>query len=126
LKRTTPCEASPDEPPLKKAAPLEAKSARLFLRDLLPKHDKKALSEYFSKWGSVAKITTAEDLKKSSFQGSAIVTYRDPESCDSVLSVTSHVILGETISVKRAVRKTNTNAETEACVDTKVSVCHLL
>ncbi|KAF2309608.1 hypothetical protein GH714_004241 [Hevea brasiliensis] len=79
--------------------------AKLFVGGISRETSEEALKAHFAKYGTVLTSHVAKDKNTRSPRGFGFVTFSDPTFADKALQ-DSHVILGRTVEVKKAIPKT--------------------
>ncbi|KAH1057731.1 hypothetical protein J1N35_035796 [Gossypium stocksii] len=87
---------------------MESDQAKLFVGGISRETSEAILSDHFSKYGNVVSSVVAKDKNTKSPRGFGFVLFSEPSSADKALQAT-HVILGRTVEVKKAIPRSEQN-----------------
>jgi hypothetical protein len=74
---------------------------KIFIGGISPETDSNDLRIYFSKFGDVIESAIVRDKKSGLSRGFGFCCYDDPDAIARVLSVRQHVVLGQSVGVRR-------------------------
>ncbi|XP_060556822.1 RNA-binding protein Musashi homolog 2-like [Ruditapes philippinarum] len=79
---------------------LRNEAGQLFVGGLSLDTSKDSLLEYFRHYGKVTECVVMKNPETGKSRGFGFVTYRDPSSVDTVLSVPAHIVDGKQVYLK--------------------------
>lgn len=88
----------------------ESDKAKLFVGGISRETNEAILTDHFSKYGSVSSTVVARDRITKIPRGFGFVLFSEPSSADEALKET-HVILGRTVEVKKAIPRSEQRQE---------------
>lgn len=81
------------------------KTRKIFIGGLSQSVDDERLKEYFSQFGSVSTSYVRKDLSTNRSRGFGYVSFDSEETVEKVVAMSSHIICGKKVEVKKAVPK---------------------
>lgn len=77
---------------------------KIFIGGLSPETNESDLSNYFGQFGAIAEVAIVADKKSGMSRGFGFCCFVEAGSVDKVLSVRQHLVLGQSVGVRRYAR----------------------